>query len=103
MVHDESLAAYAGTYPRRVTITSFLGCCCLPGCPPRREPLTTSALSPREDYYQDLDHLTAKDQTILFRLVEEHPGIFLSEVQRACEIPPDLINIAIARHDLYMD
>ena len=58
-----------------------------------------------EDYYQDLDRLTVKDQTlaILFRLVEEHPGIFLSELQIASEIPADLINIAIARHDLYVD
>jgi hypothetical protein len=58
-----------------------------------------------EDYYQDLDRLTVKDQTlaILFRLVEEHPGIFLSELQSASEIPADLINIAIARHDLYVD
>jgi len=58
-----------------------------------------------EDYYQDLDRLTVKSQTlaILFRLVEEHPGIFLSDLQRASEIPADLINIAIARHDLYVD
>jgi len=58
-----------------------------------------------EDYYQDLDRLTVKDQTvaILFRLVEEHPGIFLSDLQRVSEIPADLINIAIARHDLYVD
>jgi len=58
-----------------------------------------------EDYYQDLDRLTVKDQTLvlLFRLVEEHPGIFLSELQNASEIPADLINIAIARHDLYVD
>jgi putative transposase len=58
-----------------------------------------------EDYYQDLDRLTVKGQTlaILFRLVEEHPGIFLSDLQRASEIPADLINIAIARHDLYVD
>jgi hypothetical protein len=58
-----------------------------------------------EDYYQDLDRLTLEDQTraILVRLVEEHPGIFLSELQIASGIPADLINIAIARHDLYVD
>jgi putative transposase len=58
-----------------------------------------------EDYYQDLDRLTVEDQTraILVRLVEEHPGIFLSELQVASGIPADLINIAIARHDLYVD
>src|SRR2546428_1279869 len=58
-----------------------------------------------EDYYQDLDRLTVKGQTLarLFRLVEEHPGILLSDLQRASELPADLINIAIARHDLYVD
>ena len=58
-----------------------------------------------EDYYQDLDRLTVEDQilAILIRLVEEHPGIFLSELQIASGIPADLINIAIARHDLYVD
>ncbi len=58
-----------------------------------------------EDYYQDLDRLTVEDQALalLVRLVEEHPGIFLSELQIASGIPADLINIAIARHDLYVD
>jgi len=58
-----------------------------------------------EDYYQDLDRLTLEDQTraILVRLVEEQPGIFLSELQIASGVPADLINIAIARHDLYVD
>jgi putative transposase len=58
-----------------------------------------------EDYYQDLDRLTLEDQTraILVRLVEEQPAIFLSELQIASGIPADLINIAIARHDLYVD
>jgi hypothetical protein len=58
-----------------------------------------------EDYYQDLDRLTLEDQTraILVRLVEEQPEIFLSELQIASGIPADLINIAIAKHDLYVD
>src|SRR6266567_2027555 len=58
-----------------------------------------------EDYYQDLDRLILEDQTlaILSLLVEKHPGMFLSELQTLSEIPADLINIAIARHDLYVD
>lgn len=58
-----------------------------------------------EDYYQDIDRLTVEDQTraILVRLVEEHPGMFLSELQIASGIPADLINIAVARHELYVD
>ncbi len=42
-----------------------------------------------EDYYQDLDRLTVEDQT---RAILVRSGI-----------PADLINIAIARHDLYVD
>jgi putative transposase len=58
-----------------------------------------------EDYYQHLARLAVGDQTlaILHRLVEEHPGILLSDLQALAEIPADLINIAIARHDLYVD
>jgi putative transposase len=58
-----------------------------------------------EDYYQDLDRLTVEDQTLtlLYQLIEEHPGMLLSDLQAASEIPADLINIAIARHDLYVD
>jgi putative transposase len=58
-----------------------------------------------EDYYQDLDRLSVEDQTraILVRLVEDHPGIFLSELQITSGVPADLINIAISRHDLYVD
>ncbi len=58
-----------------------------------------------EDYYQDLDRLTVEDQTLalLYQLVEEHPGMLLSALQAASELPADLINIAIARHDLYVD
>lgn len=58
-----------------------------------------------EDYYQHLDRLAVGDQTlaILHRLVEEHPGMLLSDLQTLSEISADLINIAIARHDLYVD
>lgn len=58
-----------------------------------------------EDYYQHLDHLVVENQTlaILHRLVEEHPGMLLSDLQALSEISTDLINIAIARHDLYVD
>ncbi len=46
-----------------------------------------------------------EDQTlaILYRWVEEHPGILLSDLQALSEVSADLINIAIARHDLYVD
>jgi putative transposase len=58
-----------------------------------------------EDYYQDLDRLTVPEtmSAMLYRLVEAYPGIPLSELQAASEIPADLINIAVARHDLYVD
>ena len=58
-----------------------------------------------EDYYQHLDRLAVGDQTLalLHRLVEEHPGMLLSDLQALSEISADLINIAIARHDLYVD
>jgi putative transposase len=58
-----------------------------------------------EDYYQDLDLLTVPETMLarLYQLVEEHPGMLLSDLQAASELPADLINIAIARHDLYVD
>ena len=58
-----------------------------------------------EDYYQDLERLTVPETTleILHRLVEEHSGMLLSDLQAHSEISADLINIAIARHDLYVD
>lgn len=58
-----------------------------------------------EDYYQDLDRLTVPEisLSVLHQLVEEHPGITLADLEVASEIPADLINIAIARHDLYVD
>jgi len=45
-----------------------------------------------EDYYQDLDRLTVPETTlaILYRLVNEHPGILLSDLQAASEIPADI-------------
>jgi putative transposase len=59
-----------------------------------------------EDYYQDLERLRVPEKTlaVLCRLVDEHPGILLADLRVAAgEIPADLINIAIARHDLYVD
>ncbi len=59
-----------------------------------------------EDYYSDLERLVAPDAALetLTQLVEEHPGILLSTFRIATsEIPADLLNIAIARHDLYVD
>ncbi len=59
-----------------------------------------------EDYYQDLERLIIPEATLemLYRLVEEHPGITLADLRAAAhDIPADLINIAIARHALYVD
>jgi len=58
-----------------------------------------------EDYYQDLDGLTIPETIVarLHQLLEEHPGIVLTDLQAVSETPADLINIAIARHDLYVD
>jgi putative transposase len=59
-----------------------------------------------EDYYQDLDRLQAAptDVYALCELVHKQPGILLSELQLAAEdLPTDMINIAIARSDLYVD
>jgi len=58
-----------------------------------------------EDYYQHLDRLAVGDQTLatLYRVVEEYPGMLMSDLQARSEISADLINIAIARHDLYVD
>ena len=59
-----------------------------------------------EDYYQHLEQLHVPEQTlaVLFQLVEEQPGIMLADLREAAEgIPADLVNIAIARHDLYVD
>ncbi len=59
-----------------------------------------------EDYYQNLEQLHVPEQTlaVLFQLVDEQPGVMLADLREAAEgIPADLINIAIARHDLYVD
>jgi putative transposase len=59
-----------------------------------------------EDYYQDLERLNIPETTleILYRFVDEHPGITLADLRAAAhDVPADLINIAIARHALYVD
>ncbi len=61
-----------------------------------------------EDYYQDLERLQIPKETleILYRFVDEHPGIMLAELRDVAMgqgISADLINIAIAKHDLYID
>ncbi len=59
-----------------------------------------------EDYYQDLERLNVPAPTlgVLFRLVDESPGMALADLRAAAQdIPSDLINIAIANHALYVD
>lgn len=59
-----------------------------------------------EDYYQDLERLAVPERALdtLSQIVDEHPGIMLSDLRTAADtIPADLINIAIARHALYVD
>jgi putative transposase len=59
-----------------------------------------------KDYSSDLERLVIPEaaKATLHRLVDEHPGILLSTLRAAAiDIPADLINIAIARHDLYVD
>ncbi len=58
-----------------------------------------------EDYYQDLERLVVPEVAlaVLTQVVKEHPGILLSDLRAETSIPADLINIAIARHDLYVD
>src|SRR5215470_6269043 len=58
-----------------------------------------------EDYYQDLERLVVPEVAlaVLTRVVKEHPGILLSDLHSETRVPADLINIAIARHDLYVD
>ncbi len=50
-----------------------------------------------EDYYQDLDGLTVPETIVarLHQLIEAYPGMLLSDLQAASEIPADLINIAM--------
>lgn len=58
-----------------------------------------------EDYYQDLERLVVPEVTlvVLTQAVKDHPGILLSDLRAQTRVPADLINIAIARHDLYID
>ncbi len=59
-----------------------------------------------EDYYSDLERLVAPEAALelLYRQIENHPGMVLSALRMATpELPADFINIAIARHDLYVD
>jgi putative transposase len=59
-----------------------------------------------EDYYQDLERLSIPETTLelLSQRVKEHPGITLADLCTAAhDVPADLINIAIARHALYVD
>lgn len=59
-----------------------------------------------EDYYQDLERLSIPEAALalLHRLVDEHPGIFLSDLRAAApQVPGDLVHIAIAKHALYVD
>src|SRR2546429_2621218 len=59
-----------------------------------------------EEYYQDLEKLTISDDALqkLRRIVDETPGISLADLSLAAEgVSVDEINIAIARHDLYVD
>jgi putative transposase len=59
-----------------------------------------------EDYYQDLERLQLSDDELekLHSIVVANPGIKLADLRLEAQgIPSDLINIAIARHDLYVD
>jgi putative transposase len=59
-----------------------------------------------EDYYQDLNRLqiAEADLEVLVQIVREQPGILLSDLRLQVEgMKTDAINIAIARHALYVD
>ena len=58
-----------------------------------------------EDYYQDLERLVVPEVVlaVLTQVVRDHPGILLSDLRTETRVSADLINIAIARHDLYVD
>ena len=59
-----------------------------------------------EDYYQDIERLQVSDDALeaLLSIVDTIPGILLADLRgQAQGIPSDAINIAIARHDLYID
>jgi putative transposase len=61
-----------------------------------------------EDYYQDLERLQVPKEILetIIGLVNEHPGIILADLKSIAAgtgISADLIHIAIAKHDLYVD
>lgn len=59
-----------------------------------------------EDYYQHLEQLVLPEEILrqLHELVDEHPGIMLSDLRTITpDIPADFINLAIAKHALYVD
>jgi len=59
-----------------------------------------------EDYYQDLERLTVPEAALdtFYQIVDEHPGIMLSDLRMTAGASnADLINIAIAKHALYVD
>ncbi len=59
-----------------------------------------------DDYYQDLEKLAISeaDLAILYQIVDEYPGITLADLRVAASpIRSEQINIAIARHALYID
>jgi putative transposase len=59
-----------------------------------------------EDYYQDLEKLAISETELstLSQIVDAHPGITLADLRAAASpIRSEHINIAIARHALYVD
>jgi putative transposase len=59
-----------------------------------------------EDYYQNLDLLQVADVdfNVLSQIVREQPGILLSDLRlKTEEMDTDAVNIAIAKHALYVD
>jgi putative transposase len=59
-----------------------------------------------DDYYQNLEKLAISDAELstLYQIVDAHPGITLAGLREAASpIRSEHINIAIARHDLYVD
>ena len=59
-----------------------------------------------EDYYQDLEKLTVSDADLetLWQIVNKHPGMSLADLRIAASVvSSDRINIAIAKHALYVD
>src|SRR5216683_5418821 len=59
-----------------------------------------------EDYYQSLDTLLVPDADLatLYQIIDDSPGITLADLRIAASpVSSDQINIAIARHALYVD